>query len=160
MAPAFVSFVSFVDSSRADPRPMATHLRKQKGKHLMKTTDLCDEHPDVLVAEPVLADFGGAAMFGGRITTLRVFEDNVLVRAALEEPGAGRVLVVDGGGSLRCALVGDLLAAIGQGNGPGRAPRARARRAGPRRRSRARGPAPARRRWPGAAGCARRPRGP
>lgn len=83
----------------------------------MKTTDLCDTQADLLVAEPLLADFGGAAVFGGRITTLRVFEDNTLVRAALEEPGAGRVLVVDGGGSLRCALVGDLLAALGQCNG-------------------------------------------
>src|SRR5699024_2521481 len=55
--------------------------------------------------------------FSGPISTVQVYEDNVLVRAALEQPGAGRVLVVDGGGSLRCALVGDQLAALGLSNG-------------------------------------------
>ncbi len=83
----------------------------------MKTTDLSDAHPQVQVGEPLLRHFGGVQLFGGPITTLRVFEDNALVRAALEEPGAGRVLVVDGGGSLRCALLGDQLAALAAGNG-------------------------------------------
>lgn len=82
-----------------------------------KTTDLSDEHPDAQVAEPLLRHFGGRRSFHGPIATLRVFEDNALVRASLEEPGAGRVLVVDGGGSLRCALVGDQLAALGARNG-------------------------------------------
>lgn len=84
----------------------------------IKTADLCDQHTaEVRVAEPIFRDYGGTRAFCGPISTVRAPEDNVLVRAALEEPGAGRVLVVDGGGSLRCALVGDLLAALGQRNG-------------------------------------------
>jgi len=82
------------------------------------TADLCDQHADaVLVAEPIFADYGGARAFGGPIATVGVYEDNVLVRAALEQPGAGRVLVIEGGGSLRCALVGDQLAALAHANG-------------------------------------------
>ena len=85
---------------------------------LISTADLCDAYSaEVRVAAPLLRDYGGSVVFKGPISTVRVFEDNVLVRAALEEPGAGRVLVVDGGGSLRCALVGDLLAALAQRNG-------------------------------------------
>lgn len=83
----------------------------------IKTTDLADAHPEVQVGEPLLRHFGGAPAFGGAIETLRVFEDNALVRAALDEPGAGRVLVVDGGGSRRCALLGDQLATLGARNG-------------------------------------------
>ena len=82
------------------------------------TADLCDEFGDeVRVAEPLLGDWGGAARFAGLVETLRVFEDNALVRDALEAPGRGRVLVVDGGGSLRTALVGGNLAALGHRNG-------------------------------------------
>ena len=82
------------------------------------TADLCDQHPeDVVVAEPVFTSYGGSAAFAGPIATVRVYEDNVLVRAALEEPGEGRVLVIDGGGSLRCALLGDRLATLGIANG-------------------------------------------
>ena len=61
------------------------------------------------MAEPLFKDYGGIGSFSGQITTIRVFEDNVLVREALEEEGGGRVLVVDGGGSSRCALLGDKL---------------------------------------------------
>ncbi len=72
-----------------------------------KTTDLCDEFSaELQVAEPVLRSYGGKLAFSGPIVTLKVFEDNSLVRAALEEPGEGRVLVVDSGGSVRCALLG------------------------------------------------------
>jgi regulator of ribonuclease activity A len=82
------------------------------------TADLSDVHPDsVLAAEPVFRDFGGLDRFWGPIETVRVFEDNVLVRQALESKGGGRVLVVDGGGSLRSALVGGRLAALAQANG-------------------------------------------
>jgi len=84
---------------------------------MLPTADICDENDDVRVADPVFRDFGGRAAFGGPISTVKVFEDNVLVRKALEEPGEGRVLVVDGGGSLRCALLGDRLAEIGNQNG-------------------------------------------
>jgi regulator of ribonuclease activity A len=51
------------------------------------------------------------------VSTLKVFEDNSLVRAALEAPGQGRVLVVDGGGSMRCALLGDVLSTLAMNNG-------------------------------------------
>ncbi|MFZ4499472.1 MAG: ribonuclease E activity regulator RraA [Burkholderiales bacterium] len=77
----------------------------------LATADLCDAHDaEVTVLEPMLAHFGGVANFHGRVQTVKVFEDNVLIKAQLSTPGDGRVLVVDGGGSLRCALVGDLLA--------------------------------------------------
>lgn len=82
------------------------------------TADLYDEHGDrVRVALPMFRDYGQRRRFSGPISTLKVHEDNTLVRAALEEQGAGRVLVVDGGGSLRCALVGDMLVQLGVDNG-------------------------------------------
>jgi regulator of ribonuclease activity A len=80
-------------------------------------TDLLDAHPELQAAEPVFRDFGGSQAFAGPVETLAVFEDNTLVREALESPGDGRVLVVDGRGSLRCALVGDRLAALGMEQG-------------------------------------------
>lgn len=73
------------------------------------TTDLSDAHPEAQVAEPIFGDFGGEIAFHGPIKTLKVFEDNAAVRALLETPGEDRVLVVDGGGSTRCALVGGQL---------------------------------------------------
>lgn len=82
------------------------------------TTDLCDAHEnDVRVVEPMFTSFGGNASFHGKIATLRVFEDNSFVRKALESAGSGRVLVIDGGGSIRRALVGDQLASLGIKNG-------------------------------------------
>lgn len=82
------------------------------------TTDLCDAHPnDVRIVDPVFRDFGGNRAFSGPIATLQLFEDNSLVRESLEQPGNGRVLVVDGGGSLRCALVGGNLAQLAEKNG-------------------------------------------
>lgn len=85
---------------------------------LVKTSDLCDRHgSDVTVATPVFRSFGARSAFSGEIATVRCFEDNALVRQVLSAPGQGRVLVVDGGGSLRCALVGDQLAGLGAANG-------------------------------------------
>jgi len=82
------------------------------------TADLCDQYASqIQVAAPLFTGYGAVRAFGGKIVTVKVFEDNVLVRAALTEPGAGQVLVVDGGGSLRCALVGDQLAHLAQTNG-------------------------------------------
>jgi regulator of ribonuclease activity A len=82
------------------------------------TTDLCDAHEDkVRVVEPMFNSFGGKASFHGQIATLKLFEDNSLVRKAVESAGNGRVLVIDGGGSLRRALVGDQLAALAAKNG-------------------------------------------
>lgn len=76
------------------------------------TTDLSDAHPQAQVAEPIFHDYGGRVGFHGPAKTLKVFEDNASVRAALETPGEGRVLVIDGGGSPRCALVGGNLGAL------------------------------------------------
>jgi len=84
----------------------------------VQTADLCDKYEDdvrsgkVRVVEPMFNSYGGRDSFHGVITTLKVFEDNSLVRKALESTGQGHVLVVDGGGSLRCALVGDQLAKL------------------------------------------------
>ena len=87
------------------------------------TCDLCDTHEEkladgsLIVFPPVFHPFGKQIAFAGPAATLKVFEDNVLVRAALETAGAGRVLVIDGGASLRCALVGGNLAAAAAKNG-------------------------------------------
>ena len=81
------------------------------------TTDVSDAHPEAQVCDPLFQRFGGRTAFSGPIATLKVFEDNSLVRAAVEQPGEGRVLVVDGGGSLRCALVGGNLAVLAAENG-------------------------------------------
>jgi regulator of ribonuclease activity A len=80
--------------------------------------DLCDAYPDMVrVVEPVFSSFGGRTAFGGRIVTVKCFEDNSLVANALEEAGHGCVLVVDAGGSLRCGIVGDRLAGAAARNG-------------------------------------------
>ena len=86
------------------------------------TCDLCDAHKAdtsgaFRVLPPVFASFGGTAAFAGPVSTVKCFEDNSLVKSALDEPGQGRVLVVDGGGSLRRALVGGNLAAAAARNG-------------------------------------------
>lgn len=74
------------------------------------TCDLCDDHPDdVRVCEPLFGSFGGREVFGGEIVTVKCHEDNSRVKELLATPGKGKVLVVDGGGSLRCALMGDLI---------------------------------------------------
>ena len=86
----------------------------------MSTADLCDrELPGMQVADPLFRDFGGHGSFCGNIRTLKVFEDNSLVRETLESQGHGCVLVVDGGGSLRCALLGDRLGELAVKNGWG-----------------------------------------
>jgi len=83
----------------------------------LPTADLSDAHPQAQIAEPVFRDYGGKVMFCGPAFTVRVFEDNAPVRAALEAPGQGRVLVVDGGASLNCALLGDQLGTLAVRNG-------------------------------------------
>ena len=90
------------------------------------TCDLCDAHKASLLTQtdaafrvlpPVFRDFGGRSKFAGPVSTVKCFEDNTLVKTAVESPGLGRVLVVDGGGSLRRALVGGNLAAAAAKNG-------------------------------------------
>jgi len=80
--------------------------------------DICDQFiDDIVVFDPVFRDFGGKRKFCGEIMTVRCFEDNSLVAETVRKPGRDRVLVVDGGGSLRRALLGDLLAAAAVENG-------------------------------------------
>jgi regulator of ribonuclease activity A len=82
-----------------------------------QTADLCDEHGAAArVLQPLFTAYGARARFHGPIATMQVFEDNVAVKQRLATPGAGRVLVVDGGGSLNCALVGDILAGLAVDN--------------------------------------------
>lgn len=81
------------------------------------TPDLCDTDPNARVCALPWRSYGGRSQFSGPIRTVKVFEDNVLVRSTLEQPGAGAVLVVDGGASLRCALVGGMLGELAQQNG-------------------------------------------
>jgi len=86
------------------------------------TCDLCDAHrrdlaADLRVLPPVFRSFGGVAAFAGAVVTVKCHEDNSLVKAAVESPGQGRVLVVDGGASLRRALLGGNLGASAARNG-------------------------------------------
>jgi regulator of ribonuclease activity A len=87
------------------------------------TCDICDANEDKIAAgtlavlPPIFHSFGKNIAFAGQAATLKLFEDNVLVRSTLETPGNGRVLVVDGGGSMRCALVGGNLGVLAQKNG-------------------------------------------
>ena len=83
----------------------------------LSTTDVSDAHPEAQVCDPVFRAFGGRSTFSGPITTLKVFEDNSMVREIVQTPGEGRVLVVDGGGSLRCGLFGGNLAVAAARNG-------------------------------------------
>ena len=84
---------------------------------MRSTCDLSDQLPDALVAAPVLRDFGGRRAFSGRAVTVKCFEDNSRIKELLATRGEGRVLVVDGGGSLRCALLGDMIGADAVANG-------------------------------------------
>lgn len=75
------------------------------------TPDLCDKYPNLVqVVEPIFINYGGKASFGGEIVTIKCFEDNSFVKEWVEKPGKGKVLVVDGGGSMRRSLLGDMLA--------------------------------------------------
>lgn len=82
------------------------------------TADLVDDiGPDVRSCDLQLRQFGGRPEFAGRVTTVRCFQDNALLKSVLSEPGDGGVLVIDGDGSLHTALVGDVIAALGRDNG-------------------------------------------
>jgi regulator of ribonuclease activity A len=81
------------------------------------TTDLSDENPGARVLPVTLRDFGGAAKFFGPAMTVKCYEDNSRIKELSLSPGNGRVLVVDGGGSTRCALLGDKIAADLLANG-------------------------------------------
>jgi regulator of ribonuclease activity A len=89
---------------------------------LLATTDLCDAHEDMLasgelrVLAPAWLCFGRRTRFHGVAVTLKLFEDNSLIADAVRQPGAGGVLVVDAGGSRRCAVLGGNLAATAANN--------------------------------------------
>ena len=75
-----------------------------------KTTDLCDEHPLAGTLPTAFLDFGGEVSFEGEVLTVKCFEDNSRIKELSQTAGQGRVLVVDGGASQRCALLGDIIA--------------------------------------------------
>jgi regulator of ribonuclease activity A len=81
------------------------------------TPDLCDNYPEVAVAAPVFRNYGGKPAFCGSIVTIDCFEDNSRVRDLVATDGRGKVLVVQGGGSLRRSLLGDMLAEKAVANG-------------------------------------------
>lgn len=82
------------------------------------TPDLCDAYPDLVrVLEPMVHNFGGRDSFGGEIVTIKCFEDNSRVKEAAGMPGHGKVMVVDGGASIRRALLGDMIAENAVKNG-------------------------------------------
>jgi len=82
------------------------------------TPDLCDENPELVrVVEPMFNNYGGRRAFYGEIVTVKCHEDNSVLKAQASTPGHGKVMVVDGGGSLRCALLGDLIAEKAVENG-------------------------------------------
>ena len=85
---------------------------------MRSVTDLCDEYSEtVRVLEPMFTNYGGRERFSGPIMTVKCFEDNSLVKALVDTPGDGRVIVVDGGGSMRRACLGDMLADKASKNG-------------------------------------------
>jgi len=85
---------------------------------MRSTPDLCDDHADAIsVAEPIFSNFGGRERFGGQVVTVKCFEDNSLVKELVGTQGEGRVLVVDAGGSMRRACLGDMLAESASTNG-------------------------------------------
>jgi regulator of ribonuclease activity A len=117
------------DASQAPGRPKAGETLaggragySPTGGLSFSTSDLCDAHKAddsgaFRVLPPVFRDFGGITKFAGPVVTVKCFEDNSLVKAAVESAGEGRVLVVDGGGSLRRALLGGNLGAAAAKNG-------------------------------------------
>ena len=76
----------------------------------ISTPDLSDAAPEARALELQFVNYGAIRQFGGQVVNLKCHEDNSLVKACVEEPGNGRVIVVDGGGSMRRSLLGDMLA--------------------------------------------------
>jgi regulator of ribonuclease activity A len=98
------------------------HPRAACAMNPLSTCDLCDEHRNdpaerFRVLPPVFRDYGARVRFHGMVATVQCHEDNTSVREAVHSPGQGRVLVIDGGGSLRRALLGGNLAAAAEKNG-------------------------------------------
>ncbi len=83
----------------------------------ISTPDLTDAHGEARAIELQFSNYGGRTAFGGQVVTIKCHEDNSLVKSCVGEEGRGRVIVVDGGGSLRRALLGDMLAEKAADNG-------------------------------------------
>ena len=84
----------------------------------ISTPDLCDEFPEqIRVLDGIFCNYGGRSQFYGEVVTIKCHEDNSLVKQQAAEVGHGRVMVVDGGGSLRRALLGDMIAENATNNG-------------------------------------------
>lgn len=108
----------YVERAAAHRDSLRAVERERRRLMTIATADLYDEHADDLeTCETQFRQYGAVAAFHGEIATVECFEDNVLVRQTLSESGSGRVLVVDGGGSLRAALVGDIIAGLALENG-------------------------------------------
>jgi len=90
---------------------------------MLSTPDLCDAHEEKLaqgslrVLDPIFISYGGRSRFFGAAMTIKCFEDNSMVKEHASQPGNNRVMVVDGGGSTRKALLGDMIAANALDNG-------------------------------------------
>lgn len=85
---------------------------------MKSTPDLCDQYPELVQAvEPMFSNFGGRESFGGQVITVKCFEDNSRVKELVATPGNNRVMVVDAGGSMRRACLGDMLAEAASANG-------------------------------------------
>ena len=89
---------------------------------MISTPDLCDQFADkpelnLRVLDSIFSNYGANPQFHGEIVTIKCFEDNSVVKKLVDEPGEGRVIVMDGGGSLRRAILGDMLAANAANNG-------------------------------------------
>lgn len=97
---------------------MRPQQKGQEAAAVAKTADLADRHPGLVQAcVAPWRKFGRRAFFGGPIATVKTFEDAALIRRCVEQPGEGRVLVIDAGGSLRAAVFGDVLAGIALARG-------------------------------------------
>lgn len=82
------------------------------------TADLADrDGTEVRSCDTQFRQYGGRSVFGGRVRTVRCFQDNALLKKVLSEPGEGQVLVIDGSASLHTALIGDVIAELGRSNG-------------------------------------------
>ncbi len=82
------------------------------------TSDLCDSYPELVrVVDPLFKHYGKKGFFGGEIITIKCFEDNSFVKETAKQDGKGMVMVIDGGGSMRCALLGDMIAEDASKNG-------------------------------------------
>ena len=81
------------------------------------TADLVDAHEELQSCDLQFRSFGTRQRFSGAVSTVRCRHDNALVKKVLSQPAAGSVLVIDGDGSLHCALVGDVIAGMAAANG-------------------------------------------